>query len=91
MTESLQTKIMLEGVILSSKLFDSLVYVYTESQMWSKVVSLLSNANSKNCEPNIKTVGFLKKNLVYCFDPSIRAQLKDNIDSFEAEFFLGKN
>lgn len=32
MMELLQTKIMIEKIVLSSKLFDSLVYVYTESQ-----------------------------------------------------------
>lgn len=31
MMEALQTKIMIEKIMLSSKLFDSLVYVYTES------------------------------------------------------------
>lgn len=72
MMEALQTKIMIEKIVLSSKLFDSLVYVYTESQQWSKVNTLLANSNPENCQPNNKTVGFLKKNLVYCFDPILR-------------------
>ena len=72
MMEALQTKIMIEKIMLSSKLFDSLVYVYTESQQWSKVNFLLANSNLENCQPNNKTVGFLKKNLVYCFDPVLR-------------------
>jgi len=88
MMEALQTKIMIEKIILSSKLFDSLVYVYTESQQWSKVNLLLANASTDNCQPNNKTVGFLKKNLVYCFDPILRGQLKENIEKFEATFFL---
>lgn len=55
--------------------------------MWSKVVLLLNTANTKNCEPSMKTVNFLKKNLMYCFDPTLRSQLKDSIEKFEAEFF----
>jgi len=31
MTETLQNRIMINGVKQSSKLFDSLIYVYTES------------------------------------------------------------
>lgn len=80
MTEDLQTKIIYDNIFMSSKLFDSLVYVYTESQMWSKVNQLLGMANPTNCEPNSKTVMFLKKNLVYCFDATLRSQLKDTID-----------
>ena len=49
MMEALQTKIMIEKIVLSSKLFDSLVYVYTESQQWNKVNILLSNASIDNC------------------------------------------
>ncbi len=58
--------------------------------MWSKVVLLLNSANKQNCEPGLKTVNFLKKNLMYCFDPALRSQLKDSIERFEAEFFQGK-
>ena len=58
--------------------------------MWSKVNSMLSTASSRNCEPEVKTVEFLKKNLVYCFDPNLRSSLKDNIGLFEMEFFHGK-
>ena len=90
MMEALQTKIMIEKIMLSSKLFDSLVYVYTESQQWSKVNVLLANSSLENCQPNNKTVGFLKKNLVYCFDPVLRGQLKENIDKFESTFFQSK-
>jgi len=48
---------------------------------------MLANASVTNCQPQIKTVGFLKKNLVYCFDPQLRASLKDNMEKFEKTFF----
>ena len=91
MTEAFQTKIMIERIMLSSKLFDSLAYVFTESQQWAKVNNLLVLSNPETCQPNIKTVSFLKKNLVYCFDPMLRSQLKDNIEKFEATFFHSKS
>jgi hypothetical protein len=58
--------------------------------MWSKVNTLLTQVNVKNCEPAIKTMNFLKQNMVYCFDPSLRAQLRYQMDQFEAEFFQKK-
>ena len=90
MTEQLYHKITVNEIMMTGQLFDSLVYVFTESQMWSKVNSMLSTASSRNCEPEVKTVEFLKKNLVYCFDPNLRSSLKDNIGLFEMEFFHGK-
>lgn len=90
MTEQLYNKIQVNEIKMTGQLFDSLVYVFTESQMWSKVNSMLSWASEKNCEPEAKTIEFLKKNLVYCFDPNLRSSLKDNISNFELEFFQGK-
>lgn len=87
LTELLQNRIMVNGITFSAKLFDSLVYVYTESQQWAKVNMMLANASVTNCQPQIKTVGFLKKNLVYCFDPTLRASLKENMEKFEKTFF----
>lgn len=69
MTEQLHSKIQLEDIKISNKLFDSLVYVFTESQMWSKINSMLASATPNNCDPSQPTIDFLKKNLVYCFDP----------------------
>lgn len=37
------------------------------------------------------TINYLKKNLLYCFESNIRAQVKDRLEQCEQEFFLGKN
>ena len=87
MLDSLQSRILLNRIKMTPKLFDAFVYVYTESQQWSKVNTLLAQSTVENCVPEFKTVGFLKKNIVYCFDPSMRGSLKDNIDTFEDRFF----
>ena len=57
--------------------------VYTESQQWGKINSLLQNATPENCTPQPKIVGYLKKNIIYCFEASTRNQLKDNVDLFD--------
>lgn len=43
--------------------------------------------NQRNCEPEMKTLNYLKKNLLYCFEPQHRQQLKDQIERIENNFF----
>jgi hypothetical protein len=45
---------------------------------------------ASNCAPETKTVNYLKKNLLYCFEAGVRQQLKDKMEAFELEFFVGK-
>lgn len=73
MATKLQSVIADKSLFLTDQLFDSLIYVFTESQQWSKVNSLLTNANLETAQPMQKTVSFLKRNLVYCFDPTMRS------------------
>jgi len=43
--------------------------------------------NPKNVEPELKTLNYLKKNLLYCFEPQTRSQLKEQIENLEDNFF----
>lgn len=90
MMEQVYSKLREDQIFMSSKLFDSLVYVWTESQQWTNILGLLQYAKVDNCEPEPKTMNYLKRNLLYCFEAGIRAQLKERMEQFEAEFFLGK-
>jgi len=87
MCDSLQFKILENQIVMSSKLFDSLATQYTETQSWNKVLSLINNCTYTNCDPQPRIVSYLKKNLVYCFDTNVRAQLKESIDQFDIKFF----
>ena len=51
------------------------------------MLSLINNCTYNNCDPQPRIVSYLKKNLVYCFDTNVRAQLKESIDQFEIKFF----
>lgn len=73
MADKLVKKIFENKIIYSGKLFDSIVFTFTESQQWKQVIDLLSNINPTNCEPEVKTIQYLKKNLLYCFEPTIRS------------------
>jgi len=73
MATKLQSVISEKSLFLTDQLFDSLIYVFTESQQWGKVNSLLTNASLETAQPMQKTVSFLKRNLVYCFDPTMRS------------------
>ena len=87
MTEKLVKKIVDNTITMSGKLFDSLVFVFTESQQWRLLTDLLAQANAgKRCEPDQKTVNYLKKNLLYCFEPQTRALLKEQIERLEDNF-----
>lgn len=91
MMEQIYTKIQIESIFMSSKLFDSLVFVYTESQQWIEILQLLNWVKKENCAPEVATINYLKKNLLYCFEATIRAQVKDRLELFEQEFFLGQH
>ena len=43
--------------------------------------------NTSNCQPEVKTLNYLKKNLLYCFEPQTRSQLKEQIENLEDNFF----
>lgn len=76
-------------LVIPGKLFDSMIYVYTEGQNWDAVVNLMSWVTRENCEPMQSTIKYLKKNLLYCFETQVRAQLKERMEQFELEFFVG--
>ena len=87
MTERLLKRSLESSIILSSKIFDSLVFVFTESQQWRQLIDMLANISARNCTPEVKTLNYLKKNLLYCFEPATRAQLKEQIEHLEDNFF----
>jgi hypothetical protein len=69
LTERLQRRVYANKLFLTGPLFDALVFIYTESQQWRLVNDLLQHSNKTNTAPELKTVNYLKKNLLYCFDP----------------------
>ena len=87
MAERLLKRTMESTIVLSAKLFDSLIFVFTESQQWRQLIELLSQTNPKNCTPEVKTLNYLKKNLLYCFEPQTRSSLKEQIEHLEDNFF----
>lgn len=91
MAEKLFKRILENQISLGAKLFDSLVFVFTESQQWRQLTEMLSNINPGNCQPEVKTLNYLKKNLLYCFEPQVRAQLKEQIERLEDNFFAPAN
>jgi len=70
-------------IFISGSSFNHLVKIYTESQQWSKINSILARSNQENCAPERQIVGYLKKNIIFCFDASMRGLLKDNVDQFD--------
>ena len=87
MTDTMKELIFDRQIRLSSKLLERIVMQYTESQSWSKLLGLINSCEYRNCDPNQKTVSYLKSNLVYCFDTNMRSQLKDSFEAFDAKFF----
>lgn len=87
MAERLLKRTFDSSITLSAKLFDSLVFVFTESQQWRQLIEMLSNISPRNCTPEFKTQTYLKKNLLYCFEPTTRGQLKEQIERLEDNFF----
>jgi hypothetical protein len=91
MAERLLKRTMESSIMLTAKLFDSLVFVFTESQQWRQLIDMLTSINNRNCAPEVKTLNYLKKNLLYCFEPQTRQQLKEQIEHLEDNFFTNVN
>lgn len=89
MTDQLYAQMEKHDIFVSEKLFYSLVYLYTESQQWKSIISLMHDMKPSNCRPDKSTIVFLKRNLVYCFDSATRTNLKSLIEEFEKTFFRG--
>lgn len=87
MTDQIYAKMVQHEIFVSEKLFFSLVFLYTESQQWKSIISLLHYLKPNNCSPEKSTIVFLKRNLVYCFDATTRTNLKSLIEEFEKTFF----
>lgn len=87
MAEKLFKRTIDSSITLTAKLFDSLVFVFTESQQWRQLIDMLASVSQRNCTPEIKTLNYLKKNLLYCFEPQTRTQLKEQIERLEDNFF----
>ncbi len=85
--EKLQKKAMNSNITFTPDLFHSLIEIYTESQHWKQVLELLQMVSPKNCQPNQKTLRYIKKNMVYCFDNNLRGALKEATDNFDQTFF----
>jgi hypothetical protein len=47
----------------------------------------LQEINVDNCKPEKTSINFLKRNLVYCFEASLRGSLKEMIEVAETTFF----
>jgi len=87
MAERLFRRVIDANISLSARLFDSLIFVFTESQQWRQLIDTLNAVSPRNCTPEVKTLNYLKKNLLYCFEPQLRSQLKEQIESLEDTFF----
>ena len=75
-------------IVYDASLFQNVLYVYTESQQWGDVATILrSQQSTDHCKPNLKTMKYLRSNLVYCFQNSTRLDVLDAIESFEQRFF----
>ena len=48
---------------------------------------MLTTTNEDNCAPERQIVGYLKKNIIFCFDSSMRGILKESVDQFDQKFF----
>ena len=88
MTTSILDVMQENYISFTSILLHNMMFIFTESQQWSKINNLIQGMNHRNCtDPDRKTITFLKRNLVYCFDASLRSSIKDNIEQFEGIFF----
>ena len=68
------------------------MYVLTESQQWKEVATLMKELiQSEKVTPTSKTISYLKSNLVYSFENSVRLEVQEAIQEFERKFLIGKS
>lgn len=91
LTERLMKKMNENYIHYDASLFHNVMYVLTESQQWKEVATLLKElTHSEKVTPTSKTISYLKANLVYSFENSVRLEVQDAIQTFERKFLIGK-
>ena len=48
-----------------------------------QILQLLNWVRKDNCAPEMHTINYLKKNLLYCFEATIRAHVTDRSEQYE--------
>lgn len=92
LTERLMKKMSDNYVHYEASLFHNVMYVLTESQQWKEVANLLKELlSSEKVTPTAKTISYLKANLVYSFENSVRLEVQEAIQNFERKFLIGKS
>jgi len=79
MTEQLQERMTGSQTVMSEQLFEQMVHVYCDTQQWSHLSTLMANARRENCRPSVKSFNMIRKNVIYCYDQTLRGQLKESM------------
>jgi len=92
LTERLMKKMSDNYVHYDASLFQNVMYVLTESQQWKEVATLLKELiQTEKVTPTSKTISYLKSNLVFSFENSVRLEVQEAIQEFERKFLIGKS
>ena len=68
LAEKLTRKMRDNAITYDGNLFHNIIYVLTESQQWQDVAELMrEQITPESCQPNMKTMKYIRSNLVYCF------------------------
>ena len=92
LSDKLNKKMQQSLIEYDGKLLHNLIFVYTEAQQWEKVSEILTTlAENGLTKPDIKTIRYLKNNLIYCFQNSTRLEMQEAIEKFDQKFFKGQS
>lgn len=91
LSEKLVRKMQEYQIPCAGDLFHNLVYIYTESQQWESIATFLrAQTAAGTCEPAHKTLGYLKSNIVFCFNNSTRMEIQEALGEFEQAYYRGQ-
>lgn len=88
--ERIRNKMLDEEVGYTADLFHAVVYVNGEAQQWTEVAALLKQfrgGSTTSVKPEMKTVTYIRQNMIYCFENSVKIELQDSLDAFEQRYF----
>lgn len=67
-----------------SEMFHDIMTILCEEQQFTSISDVLASISDEAmCDPSPKTLKYLRDNLQFCFEPSVRVNLQQGIDNFE--------
>ena len=69
---------------MSKNLFKNIINILVTYQQWNHIMDVLNYANPESIRSERRTFTYIKENMIYCIDQSVRSRIKEKVDDLES-------